>query len=126
MKVNQTVLQVDTVTVNNRYYPKEVVEKMVAAAKDKIDNRQLCLVQIDYNSGHEVDLTKVIGVATDARVDDTALIVNIEMLDVPLAKIVEVANVSFHTMIVATLVRKDNVYIVEDAELKYIFSHYEE
>lgn len=82
MKFDQPVLQIDTVTVNKIYYPREVVEKMLDAAKDKIDNR-LMLVQIDADSGVEVDLTKVIGVVTAARIDDNSLTVSIETLDVP-------------------------------------------
>ena len=123
MKFDQTVLQIDTVTANNRYYPREVVEKMLDAAKDKIDNR-LILVQIDADSGVEVDLTKVIGVVTAARIDDNSLTVSIETLDVPLIKAVDFDRASFHTMIIGSVTQKDNVYMVEEAELQYIFSHF--
>lgn len=75
------VLPIGTPTRNGRVYPREVVEKALAARQPDIDARKM-LVALHDDTGRLSlsDPNKIGGIVTRAAIEDDQLMVDVEML----------------------------------------------
>jgi hypothetical protein len=124
MQIITKVLDVDTPTINNRIYSKELVEKMISDVQDKINSNRFYVLS-DYDGSMYVDLSKIIGQVTELRIEENALVANIKILDLPATSKIQpmIGDLTFHTNIMATLTKGESHDIINnDAKLLYIFA----
>ncbi len=83
------VLPIGTPTRNGRVYPREVVEKALAARQPDIGARRMLVAVHDYGTGrlNLSDPNKIGGVVTRAAIEDDQLMVDVEMLDTGLGRL---------------------------------------
>lgn len=74
-------LRVGVPTLNNRIYPKEVVEKALKNYQKQIAERKAFVTT--YSEGCQVLLKDVVGLVQEAEVKDDNLVIKMEVLDTP-------------------------------------------
>lgn len=116
-------LTVDTPNLNNRVYPRYVVENALIKAQDAIKNDRL-FVTSDIPETMAVNLQDVVGIVKEVFLDRDNLIVEVQFLDNHLGNIFEQqlkkGSVSLRPNGVGTLQRNDKGENVVDDDYEII------
>lgn len=75
-------IALDVPTINDRIYPRSVMERELARYKKDFVDKRRAMVTITTDSDTEaVNLKNVIGILTEASIKDNKLVVKVETLD---------------------------------------------
>ena len=117
-KVMITILIADKVNLNNRIYPRAVVEKAVSEFNDKYVKSKRAVVY----SSLESDLTKAIGLINEIKLDENEVKIDIKWLHPQYEVFNELTNEMCWTPVGLGTLKNvgDGIYEVENYELLHV------
>lgn len=123
MKVN--LLELDKPNLNNRIYPREIMEKAIKKYEEKyIKNGKSFIfsnipTEIDNN-----DLKHVVGKVNSIRVEDNKIVAEVEKLNDAdnFYPLIEQGKLNVRTSGIGTIIKQSTgIFIIKDYELKSMF-----